>query len=142
MIGRVSPPLLLSPLRPFGSLFPPTSLLSRRERSIIHTCRKVERDTCNCLKKNKHLCPLKGKCVQTDVIYTATTTEDEPKTYIGSTENFKNRYNSHTFSFRHETHRNATTLSHHIWENDLGTDPDLKWDIIDKAPAYHKGGRS
>ena len=51
-------------------------------------------------------------------------------------------YNSHTFSFRHKTHRNATTLLNHIWENDLWTDPDLKWEFIDKAPANHKGGRA
>ena len=119
-------------------------IMQAHNKRILHSNKTAatQENTCNCQKKNKHLCPLKGKCVQTDVIYTATTTEDEPKTYIGSTENFKNRYNSHTFSFRHETHRNATTLSHHIWENDLGTNPDLKWEIIDKAPAYHKGGRA
>ena len=61
---------------------------------------------------------------------------------IGSTENFKSRYNSHKFSFRHETHKNATTLSHHIWEHKLGAEPELKWEIVDTAPTYHKGGRA
>ena len=115
---------------------------AHNKRILSNTNTTPNEKTCNCQKEKKHLCPLKGKCVQKDVIYTATTTEDEPKTYIGSTEDFKKRYNSHTFSFRHETHKNATTLSHHIWEHDLGTEPELKWEIIDKAPAYYKGGRA
>lgn len=76
------------------------------------------------------------------MIYLAITKEDEPKTYLDSNENFKNRYNSNAFSFRHESHRYATTLSHHIWEINLGTKPDLKWEILDRAPAYHKGGKA
>ena len=115
---------------------------AHNKRILSNTNTTPNEKACNCQKEKKHLCPLKGKCVQKDVIYTATTTEDEPKTYIGSTEDFKKRYNSHTFSFRHETHKNATTLSHHIWEHGLGTEPELKWEIIDKAPAYYKGGRA
>ena len=72
----------------------------------------------------------------------ATTTEEEPKKYIGSTNNFKQRYISHKYSFRHETHRNATTLSHHIWDQELGPEPNIKWQVLEKAPSYKKGGRA
>ena len=103
---------------------------------------KMPEKTCDCQKSKKDKCPLEGSCIQTDVIYKATTTEQQPKKYIGSTENFKKRYTAHKYSFRHETHQNSTTLSHHVWEQELGTEPELKWEIIDKAPSYKKGGRA
>ena len=43
-------------------------------------------DECKYLKKNKHKCPLPGKCNTENVIYTATVTWDRcVKSYIGST---------------------------------------------------------
>ena len=100
----------------------------------------VER-TCDCQKSKKDKCPLKGKCMERNVVYQATTEEHPPRIYIGSTEAFKARYTSHKYSFRHESHRTATTLSQHVWDNKLGTEPRLNWDIVDRAPAYNKGGR-
>ena len=101
----------------------------------------AEVKTCNCQRRRKDQCPLRGSCLQENVIYEATTAENPPKMYIGSTENFKKRYTSHTHSFRHESHMNSTTLSHHIWKQNLGTEPELTWDIIDRAPPYKKGNR-
>ena len=102
---------------------------------------KEQVKTCNCQKNRKDKCPLDGNCIQENVIYQATTTERHPKKYIGSTEKFKKRYQAHTFSFRHETNKNATTLSQHIWNKNLGQEPDIKWEIIDKAMPYKKGAR-
>ena len=102
---------------------------------------QTEEKKCNCQKNRKNKCPLNGHCVQANVIYQATTTERHPKKYIGSTENFKKRYQSHTFSFRHESNSHATTLSQHIWDRNLGQEPELKWEILDKAMPYRKGGR-
>ena len=64
-----------------------------------------------------------------------------PKKYIGSTEKFKKRYQAHTFSFRHETSKNATALSQHVWDKELGQEPNIKWEILDKAQPYRKGAR-
>ena len=94
---------------------------------------------CNCGKPEK--CPLQGACKQTDVIYHATTTEEHPRKYIGSTGEFKARWTSHKYTFRHETAKNATTLSQHIHEKSLNPEPELKWEIIDRAPSYQKGQR-
>ena len=66
---------------------------------------------------------------------------DENKFYIGSTINFKKRYNSHKHSFRHADHKNSTTLSNYIWDKELGTDPNLKWEIIRHSSEYRKGGK-
>ena len=53
-------------------------------------------------------------------IYKATLTiSSGRKTYIGSTNNFKNRYSAHKNSFKTEKYKNATALSAYIWENDL-----------------------
>ena len=73
-------------------------------------------------------------------IYKATVV-GEDKFYIGSTINFKKRYNSQKHSFRHEEHKNSTTLSHYIWERDLGNNPNLKWEIVKNTPVYRKGGK-
>ena len=97
--------------------------------------------TCDCTKNKRHQCPLKGECIQTDVIYHVETPEVPPKKYIGCAGNFKKRYGSHTSSFRHERYQTSTTLSHHLWDKNLNEDPDLVWSIIDKAPSYKIGNR-
>ena len=103
---------------------------------------ETEKKLCDCQKNRKDRCPLKGECNQTDVIYHVTTEEDPPKKYIGSTVGFKARYGNHTHAFRNEHLKTSTTLSHHVWDNDLGTEPNLRWDILGRAPAYKKGNRN
>ena len=92
--------------------------------------------TCNCRRKAD--CPLQGACQQAG-IYKATL--ESGKFYIGSTIDFKKRYNSHTHSFRHEEHKKSTTLSHHIWETQLQPSPKIQWEILKNTPVYKKGGR-
>ena len=116
-------------------------ILSENNKPATEEKTEKTEKTCNCQKNRKEKCPLNGKCMQTNVIYQATTEERHPKKYIGCTENFKKRYQAHTFSFRHESARNATTLSQHVWEKNLGQEPKLKWEILDKAMTYRKGGR-
>ena len=36
----------------------------------------------------------------------------------------------------------SSTLSHHVWNKNLGPEPNLKWDILAKAPSYRKGNRN
>ena len=58
--------------------------------------------TCNCRKKEN--CPLRGNCLQNNVIYQATvTTANQKATYFGScSTSFEARYNNHTASYRHQ----------------------------------------
>ena len=102
---------------------------------------------CNCNKDNKPTCPLRGNCVVSTVVYKATvTTNEDTRTYIGSTEgDFKSRYNNHTHSFRTESKRHTTALADFIWKQKLkNTDEDrfeIKWDIIKKCKRYVPGAK-
>ena len=102
-----------------------------------------EAPTCNCQKNRKSKCPLKGECQQSDVVYQATVRgETEERRYIGSTNNFKKRYYSHTASFKSASKRYSTTLSTYIWEQKLGPTPEIRWEILSKAPSYKPGSRT
>ena len=97
---------------------------------------------CNC--RNKDQCPLNGACLSTSIVYKATVTpasddrSARPMHYIGLTEGtFKQRFNNHLTSFRHERHSNATELSKYIWAlKKEGTPFGLEWSVCRKAPAY------
>ena len=86
---------------------------------------------------------MKGKCVQKDVIYHAEVKGGgEVRKYVGSTVNFKRRHYGHTSSFRHEKKKHSTALSTHVWEKDLGPDPDIEWSVLAHAPSYRLGQRN
>ena len=94
---------------------------------------------CNC--RNKDQCPLDGACLTSSIVYKATviaTDGSDCKDYYGLTEGtFKQRYNNHLTSFRHERHSNATELSKHVWAlKREGTGFELKWSVCQTAPAY------
>ena len=100
---------------------------------------------CNC--RNRHQCPMNGDCLATSIVYKATVhASGNPacKEYFGLTEGtFKQRYNNHLTSFRHERHSNATELSKHIWTlKKAGTDYEIKWSVCRRAPAYSSKSKS
>ena len=95
---------------------------------------------CNCRVKDQ--CPIQGSC-QKSLVYKATlTTSSGKKTYIGSTNNFKNRYSAHKNSFKTEKYKNATALSAYIWENDLGPNPPIRWEVVKLVTPYLPGNKS
>ena len=120
------------------------TLIQAHNRKLLNKTGEPEETTkkCNCQRNRKHLCPLKGECQQFDVIYQATTDENPPMKYIGSTQDFKKRYSGHKQSFKREGKKNATTLSRHIWEKGLGKEPKIKWKILAKVPKYKLGTKS
>ena len=98
---------------------------------------------CNC-DLNKHPCPLDGRC-QVDgenCIYICTVTRDdsdEVKTYVGSTQDFKQRWYCHNSAERHQKNSN-TTLSGYLWKLKLNDPPltyNLKWKIIDRGRQFN-----
>ena len=97
---------------------------------------------CNCQATRKDSCPLQGNCVRHNVVYKATVQGPNPKFYIGVTENFKARWHQHRQSFKNRDMQHATALSTFIWEEGLGREPDLRWEIIDQAPTYMPGHRT
>ena len=45
-------------------------------------------------------------------------------------------------TFRTEKLKTSSTLSHHVWDKDLGPEPNLKWEILANAHSYKKGNRN
>ena len=70
--------------------------------------------------------------------------DDNGKFYVGLTgTTFKDRWNSHNYTFNHPESTNHTQLSNHFWElKRSGVNPILEWKIIDHAPSYKNGSKS
>ena len=91
-------------------------------------------------------CPVDGACKTKSVIYSATvSTDSSTKEYIGlSCNSFKQRYTTHTGSFR-KREQGQTTLSSYIWsledkEEVYGTAKyEVNWKIRSRASAYRPG---
>ena len=51
---------------------------------------------------------------------------------------FKQRYDDHKSSFKHEIYKNKTSLSNYVWEvkSKFGIDPILKWGIMKRFSKY------
>ena len=92
---------------------------------------------CNCREPDK--CPLKGQCLVKEVVYQATiTTAESSETYVGLTATeFKTRWRNHQMSFKHESKKNDTELSKHLWQlKDQKKDFAISWKILAKAKSY------
>ena len=92
-------------------------------------------------KEKKFSCPLQNECLTKNVVYKVRVSEQNAtseKVYFGLTENsFKQRYNGHTQSFRHDKHRTNTELSKFIWNlKDNEKANEIKWSIAAQARAY------
>ena len=99
--------------------------------------------TCNC--RNKSNCPLKGKCLEPNIVYQANVHhEQQISKYIGITEpEFKSRYNVHGHSFRDPTKKLSTELSKKNWElKDNDIDYTISWEILQSAQRYSAGRAS
>ena len=113
------------------------TILQAHNRKVLGNTQVPNDTPCNC--RNKDQCPVQGSC-QKPVVYMATMEVDGiKKTYIGSTNNFKQRYSGHKSSFKHEKHRNATALSALVWDKSLNPCPTIKWDILRVVPPYKPG---
>ena len=60
------------------------------------------------------------------------------KTNTGLTEGtFKQRYNNHLPTFRHQKYEDSTGLSKYIWQKKIDNDEyDVKWSIVQRAQPY------
>ena len=98
--------------------------------------RTQQPDAHNCRKKPDSR--LKGKCLQSNVIYqttvsTATTTE----TFFGLATNLMECYRNHQSSFWCSNRRNETELSKYIWTLQYSNKPfQIKWKVLKKCKAY------
>ena len=92
---------------------------------------------------NQKNCKVSAQCdSQSNILKTATS--DEGMHYIGLTENiFKEKWNQHKNSFKHESKANSTMLSKYVWElKKKGTTPIISWEVIDHARLYNMAPNS
>ena len=68
--------------------------------------------------RNKNDCPLRGNCLETNVVYKTEVLADDnggKKIYVGMTANsFKQRYRNHQKSFNNEEYNNEIELPKHV----------------------------
>ena len=117
------------------------ALTAKHNSKILKAANPPVQDNVRCNCNDLTTCPLPGKCQIQNVVYQAitSTTSGETKSYVGVASNFKARYYNHTSSFRHSDKRKKTKLSEYIWthkDKNCGEMPQLKWNIIGKAPRY------
>ena len=95
---------------------------------------------CNC-RGGPDNCPLDpAECLKDNVIYVATVTSpDGVEHYTGLTGNtFKKRWYRHNSDFRKQENERDTRLSSHIWAlNEENKPYEIKWKIMDRAPAFN-----
>ena len=94
---------------------------------------------CNC--RDKSTCPMDGDCQVRCIVYKATvqhTGREQRHEYLGLTEPpFKQRYNNHMSTTRHERMEKSTELSKCIWKLKRKNTPhSVKWAVVTKAQAY------
>ena len=74
-----------------------------------------------------------------------TSSSTEPtNNYIGLTElSFKDRFYKHKNPFKYRNKINSTELSNHIWnlKDRKIENVDIKWTILDRAPAFKNGSK-
>ena len=92
----------------------------------------------NC--RSKEECPLEGQCRVENTIYrcVASTSVNKNKAYLGTAEEFKQRFYNHKKSFKNKWYSNERALSKYIWDikekyNEI---PSLKWSIHKRVPSY------
>ena len=115
------------------------AVINTHNRKVLNNDKKSKADDgkmCNCRKKDD--CPLDGKCLTSNLIYSAkvtTTPSNSPKVYIGSTRNtFKQKYYGHKTSFNKEKLRGSTQLARYICKlKKAKQDYNIKWTIIKQS---------
>ena len=98
-----------------------------------------------CLKSRRSDCPLPGRCNTPSVVYRATVRRHDncaidsyTGLYTGLTGGkFKDRFNQHQSDFRNKK-RTASKLANHICKlQDQGTEYDISWDVVTRAPPFN-----
>ena len=116
------------------------SKVSAHNKKLLFADNVSRGDVCNCRVKAD--CPMRGEgpCNVGSVVYKATLTDQASsmvKTYIGSSNNFKQRVYRHKESMRNVTMKTDSSLSECFWScKDNGIYPVIKFEVLKKAPAY------
>ena len=110
-----------------------SSIISAHNKNVLRP--SINTYGCNCRVKAN--CPLNNKCQISRIVYRADVSNNvdtETKFYCGLTDTaFKERYNNHKKSFRHERYRYDSELCKYLWEfYEEGKEYKIEWSIIRK----------
>ena len=50
-------------------------------------------------------------------------------------------WQKHKHSFKHETDKNSTTLSQHVWKIGENSEPKINWEIVRKTQPRQPGAK-
>ena len=128
--------------------FSPCTLTNMKQKfskinaKILNKKESKELKKCNCARKYKNNCPVKGSCQEKSLVYQANVISAiETKVYYGSTKNdFKTRFNQHISSFNRRPEKSSTTLAKYV--NELiqrKIEFNIKWSIKAKAHSFSSG---
>ena len=111
-------------------------IISSKNAKILNTTENPLKN-CNCRKDT--LCPLQGRCLDKNVVYNATVTQQDEtqNNYVGlaSTE-FKARLAVHKTSFK-DSEKCQTSLSKHIYELKIkNVEHNVTWKVIDQGAPF------
>ena len=106
---------------------------------------QVTTPRCNCKgDERRKNCPLPGCCTIENIVYSAevsTGPEDGNKVYLGASEpSFKRRHANHNTSFKHSSHRKATSLSAYVWDcKESGKNNfQFQWSVVKQTHGYNR----
>ena len=111
-------------------------IISSHNKKLLRKSENPKIKKCNCTKEP---CPIEGKCQTENVVYQATIqSENDEQTYVGLTStSFKVRWSNHKTAFKHEKHRNDTTLAQHIWElQESDLNYTITWKFLGRAKPF------
>ena len=117
------------------------SIIAQHNKSMLNERNQDYERTCNC--RDASLCPLEGKCLISNVVYTGTISspvyKGKKKAYIGVAQNnFKERNSNHLKSFNNEEYVHDTALSLEVWRlKNLGHSYSIAWSILRKTGPYN-----
>ena len=115
-------------------------LVKKHNSNILKKDDTMKR-TCNCRVKNE--CPLDGKCLSSNIVYSAEVLIDnneQEDIYFGISETeFKTRLSNHKKSFKNRIYKTDTELSKYIWDlKDKNiTNYCIKWSIAKQTSGYN-----
>ena len=116
------------------------SIITSHNQKLLNPMNNTNQRQCSCPKTRADNCPLGGKCLNSNIIYSSKiVTSTESREYIGSTStDFKTRLGNHKSDLTAPSRQEkGTTLSKYIKSlNENNTPFDQSWSILGRAQSY------
>ena len=91
------------------------NVIRKHNSKIMEDPKPTNNKTCSCQWKSD--CPLNQSCLSEYLVYNAVVNRSTTKNYYRTCKNnFKERYNNPTSSFKNKLWQKSTELSNYIWE--------------------------